>query len=208
MANEGPVAVIGAGGHAKVVIGALVAAGRAVAGVWDDDPAKLGGTLLGVPVLGPTADAVRAGFRPAVLAVGDNRARQQLAAALDLDWVTVVHPRAWVHPSVRLGEGSVVFAAAIVQPDTVVGCHAIVNTGATIDHDCEIGDFAHVAPGVNLSGGVRVGNGTLLGVGSCAVPGARIGAWAVVGAGAVVVDEVPDGATVVGAPARPAGGSR
>lgn len=202
--SEGPVAVIGAGGHAKVVIGALLAAGRAVAGVWDDDPAKLGDTLLGVPVLGPTADVSRGATRLAVLAVGDNRARHRLAASLDLDWVTVIHPRAWVHPSVRLGAGSVVFAGAVVQPDTVVGRHAIVNTGATIDHDCAIGDFAHVAPGVNLSGGVRVGEGTLLGVGSCAVPGARIGAWAVVGAGAVVVDEVPDGATVVGAPARSA----
>ena len=208
MIDDGAVTVIGAGGHAKVVIGALAAAGRAVAGVWDDDPAKLGGTLLGVPVLGPTAGATRGGRRPAVLAVGDNHARQQLAAALDLDWVTVVHPRAWVHPSVRLGAGAVVFAGAIVQPDTVVGRHAIINTGATIDHDCEIGEFAHVAPGVNLSGGVRVGDGTLLGVGSCAVPGARTGAWAVVGAGAVVVDEVPEGVTVVGAPARPTSGGR
>jgi sugar O-acyltransferase (sialic acid O-acetyltransferase NeuD family) len=204
MIDDGAVAVIGAGGHAKVVIGALAAAGRAVAGVWDDDPAKLGGTLLGVPVLGPTADLIRGSTRLAVLAVGDNRARYRLAASLDLDWVTVVHPHAWVHPSVRLGPGAVVFAGAIMQPDTVIGRHAIINTGATIDHDCEIGEFAHVAPGVNLSGGVRVGDGALLGVGSCAVPGARIGAWAVVGAGAVVVDKVPDGATVVGAPARPA----
>lgn len=33
-------------------------------------------------------------------------------------------------------------------------------------------------------------------------PGLRIGRWAVVGAGAVVVRDVPDGATVVGIPAR------
>ncbi len=196
------VVVIGAGGHGKVVVATLQAAGVKVAGIYDDDPGRLGDEVLGVPVVGAARELGTATGRPAVLAVGDNRARQRLAAELPLAWVSVVHPSAVVHPSVRLGPGSVVFAGAVVQPDTEIGAHAIVNTGSRIDHDCRIGDFVHVAPGVNLAGGVVIEDGSFIGIGSCAVPGVRVGAWATVGAGAAVVRDVREGTTVVGVPAR------
>ena len=48
----------------------------------------------------------------------------------------------------------------------------------------EIGDDVFIGAGARVLGGIRVGNG------------------AVVGANAVVIDDVPDGATVVGIPAR------
>jgi len=194
--------IVGGGGHAKVVIATLEAAGLEPVGIWDDDPEKRGTELLGVPVVGNIAQLAKAGRRRAVLAVGENRARRGLAARLDLAWVTVVHPAAWVAPSARLGAGTVVFAGAVVQPDTVVGAHAIVNTGASIDHDGRIGDFVHVAPGVRLAGGVTVGEGALLGIGSVVIPGIEIGEWSVVGAGAAVVSEVAPKTTVVGVPAR------
>jgi serine O-acetyltransferase len=43
-----------------------------------------------------------------------------------------------------------------------------------------------------------------IGTGAKVIGGLRIGAGATVGANAVVVADVPPGATVVGAPARPA----
>ena len=202
MTSRGEVLVVGGGGHAKVVVATPQAAGFAVAGVLDDDAAKLGSSVLGVPVIGGTEMAARS-ERPVVLAIGSNAARRDLAARLACRWASAVHPEATVHSSVRVGPGAVIFAGAVVQPDTVIGAHAIVNTGARIDHDCMIGNFAHVAPGCALAGAVRVGEGAFLGIGSAVIPGVSIGAWAVVGAGAAVVRDVPDGATVAGVPARP-----
>lgn len=195
------VQVIGGGGHGKVVLAALLEAGVDIAGVFDDAPALQSERVLGVAVAGGVAALDHA--LPAVLAVGDNRARAELAARLELTWHTVVHPTAWVHRSVRLGAGAVVMAGAVIQPDAVIGAHAIINTGATIDHDCRIGAFAHIAPGCHLSGNVEIGEGTLLGVGGCARPGARVGAWATVGAGAAVVGTLPDRCVATGVPARP-----
>lgn len=193
--------VVGAGGHAKVVLATLDALGVPVAGVLDDAPAS--DEVLGVRVLGPVALlADHAG--PAVLAIGSNAVRQRLAEAYSqVDWLTAVHPSAVVHASVRIGAGSLVAAGAVVQPDAVIGRHVILNTGATVDHDSRVGDFAHVAPGVHLSGGVTVGEGGFLGVGSCAIPGVTVGAWATVGAGAAVVRDLPARTTSVGVPARP-----
>jgi len=196
------VAIIGAGGHAKVVISTLRAAGHTVTAVFDDDPAKHGTRLLGVEVLGATADFD--GYGKAVIAVGHNATREMIAERFKgVDWMTVLHPNACIDPSVRLGEGTVVFAGSVIQPDTVIGAHVIINTSATVDHDCVIGDYSHLAPGTHLAGGNRVGEGVLLGIGAVVIPGRQIGERAVIGAGGVVVKDVPAGTTVFGVPAAP-----
>jgi len=202
-ARQRPIAVIGAGGHGKIVIATLQDAGYSVDAVFDDDPARLGARVLGIPVVGGTADLARGGARAAVIAIASNTIRQRIAGGLeDMEWLTVVHPRAYVHPSVKLGAGTVVIAGAVVQPDTTIGAHSIINTGATVDHDCVIGDFVHVAPGVHLAGSVRVDHGAFMGTAACAIPGRRVGAWAVVGAGGVVIHDIPEHVTAVGTPAR------
>jgi sugar O-acyltransferase (sialic acid O-acetyltransferase NeuD family) len=195
--------VIGSGGHAAVVVSTIQAAGESVRIVLDDDPRVWGGDVLGVPVTGPiSASAVRSG-EVAVIGIGSNHARRDLAGRLQLVWGIAVHPSAVVHSSVELGEGTVVFAGAILQPRTRVGRHVIVNTAASIDHDGILEDYVHIAPGARLSGNVTVREGALLGVGSAAIPGTTVGAWAVVGGGGAVVADVPGGVTVVGVPARP-----
>lgn len=203
MADDRPIAVLGAGGHAKVVLAALECAGEPIAGLFDDDPDAAGRTLLGVSVHGPIAAAVEAGLERGVLAIGSNEIRERLVERLDLDWAPVVDPAATVHPSVEIGPGAVVLAGAVVQPDAAVGAHAIVNTGATVDHDCRLGPFCHVAPGAHLAGDVRVGRGALVGIGGAVLPGRSIGDWATVGAGGIVAEDIAAGVTAVGVPARP-----
>ena len=197
------IAVIGAGGHAKVVIATLQAAGYGSISVFDDDPGKWGAELLGFPVVGPVREVGERKLESGIVAIGSNSKRREMASALTLEWISVVHPSATVHPSVVIGVGAVVFAGAVIQPDTVVGEHAIINTGATLDHDCQIGDFAHIAPRAALCGGVEIGEGSLIGVGASAIPGVRVGAWATVGAGAAVVRDLSERTLAVGVPARP-----
>ena len=194
--------VIGAGGHAKVVISTARAAGWHVGMAFDDDPAKIGGEVLGVPVVGPVSEVLNADVGVAVLACGGNRVRARLAGEFDFDWVSIVHPAATVHDSVEIAAGAVIFAGAVVQPDAIVGKHAIVNTGATIDHDGVIGPFAHIAPGANLAGEVDIREGAFVGIGAAVIVGCSIGAWAVLGAGAVATTDVAAGVTAVGVPAR------
>lgn len=200
--NAKPVYVLGAGGHAKVVVATVQAAGRCARALYDDDAQKWGKTVLGAPVAGAIAEVDGADGGGAIVALGDNTTRKVVAEQHPtLRWETVVHPNADVHTSVTLGAGTVVFSGAVVQPGAAIGQHCIINTGATVDHDCTIGDYAHIAPGVHLAGGVTVGEGAFLGIGSVAIVGVSIGAWATVGAGAVVIRDVPPGATVVGVPA-------
>jgi sugar O-acyltransferase (sialic acid O-acetyltransferase NeuD family) len=198
--------VIGAGGHAKVAVATLAAAGRSVLGMFDADPLRRGDTILGIAVQGPlpALDWWSEGADQAFTAIGNNETRRRLAGLLPRDrWATAIHPSAVVHDSAVVAEGSLVCAQAVVHPDARVGAHAIVNTASVVEHDCTVGSYCHLAPRSCLAGSVSVGEGSFIGAGATVVPGIAVGARCVVGAGATVIRDVPDGTTVGGVPARP-----
>ncbi|MFO0889780.1 MAG: acetyltransferase [Isosphaeraceae bacterium] len=199
--------ILGARGQAKVVIDSIRSArGHEIEGILDDDASLHGRSLLGIAIQGPiTPESIdRLRIRHAVIAIGSNQAREQIAERLSgrVGWPTVVHPRASLACGVVLGEGTVVFAGAVIQPDATIGRHVIINTCCSVDHECLVGDFAHIAPGAHLAGNCEVGAGALLGIGCSVIPGRTIGAGAVVGAGAAVVSDIPPRVTAVGVPAR------
>lgn len=192
--------VIGAGGHAKVVIALAEALGLVVRGVYDDQPSAP--EVLEHPIIGPVSSVPDVPGTQAVIAIGSNAARRQIAGLFThVTWASLVHPRAWVAPSSVIGPGTVVMAGGIVQPDVVLGAHVIVNTSASVDHDCDLGDYVHVAPGSHLAGQVTLEEGVFLGAGAVCIPGVSVGAWSIVGAGAGVIQSLPAKMTAAGLPA-------
>jgi sugar O-acyltransferase (sialic acid O-acetyltransferase NeuD family) len=183
-------------------------------GWLDDDAARLGTTLKGLPVLGAIEDAVdpRAPF-DVVIGIGNPPVRRRIAArlaALEVASPALVDPRAWTGHDVAWGPGCVVCAGALITTDVRLGHHVFVNLGVTVGHDAVLEDFVTVAPSVSVSGNVHIGEGADLGTGAVVIQGVRVGAWSIVGAGTVVVRDVPANVTAVGVPAkvireRPAG---
>ncbi|MEW6639286.1 MAG: acetyltransferase [Pseudomonadota bacterium] len=200
------IAIIGAGGHGKVVADAVRARGKEILAGFLDDAAQFAGRVVaGATVLGGVATWSRHDIDGLVPAIGDNRTRRDVVLRVTAEGarlVSVVHPDVTISADARIKAGATILARAVVNIDTEIGENVIINTGAVIEHDCVIGPHVHIAPGSCLAGNVTVGEGAFLGIGSRVIPGVRIGAWAVVGAGAVVTKDVPDGATVVGVPAR------
>jgi len=205
----------GAGGHGKVVADLVRACGCEIAGFVDGDPAKLGNVIEpGGARVAAFEDELRArladraelpaGATVVVPAIGRNELRLRTIEALgDRIAQALVHPAAPVSPSANLDAGTVVFAGAVVNAAARIGRGVIVNTAAVVEHDCQISDGAHISPGAVLAGGVIVGQRSWIGAGAVVIEGRRIGSNVTVGAGTIVVRDVPDGATVVGNPARP-----
>jgi acetyltransferase EpsM len=192
--------VIGAGGHAKVVIDAARAAGIRVAGIVasSTETAEILGVSVSESAQGINADCF-------IVAIGDNRTRARRfdeCRAQGMTPVTVVHPSAILGSDVQIGPGSFLAPGVVVNTGARIGEDVILNTGCAIDHDVVVGDHSHVGPRAALCGAVSLGTGVLLGVAAAAIPQVTVGDWATVGAGAAVVEDLAGGGVYAGVPAR------
>jgi sugar O-acyltransferase (sialic acid O-acetyltransferase NeuD family) len=206
----GRILILGAGGHAQVVADILLSASEEdnriqPIGYLDDNPLLSGQILLELPVLGNLAALSQIAHDAVVIAIGNNATRRALYDRLFASgeqFATARHPRATIARDVVIHPGSVVCAGVVINPGSVIGHDVILNTSCSVDHHNWIGDHAHIAPGVHLGGDVRIGAGTLVGIGATVMPQRKVGTWCTVGAGALVLRDVPDQATVIGAPAQ------
>ncbi len=199
-------AIVGAGGHGRVVADCAEALGWDWIEFFDD---KDVGTASGPwPVVG-VVEALfeRVGdYDGVVVGIGGNRARLERHRALagrGAAMATLIHPGATVSRHARIEAGTVVFASAVVSFGAVIGQACIINTGATVDHDDRLADGVHLSPGAHLGGGAKVGECSWIGLGASVREGVTIGRDVIIGAGAAVVAAAYDDMMLVGVPARP-----
>lgn len=199
------ITILGAGGHAKVVIDTLrLIYDTAVISVYDDAKHKQGSSLLSISVETPIPTDLDS-IENIHIAIGNNRIRQGLGVRLmsaSNRFIGIIHPKAVVSPYAELNKGHFIAAGAIIAPNAKLGHGVIINHQAVVDHDCDIGSWVHIAPGTILGGGVNIGGGSFIGAGAVILPGIKIGTNVTVGAGAVVTKDVADNNTVVGVPAK------
>lgn len=200
-------ALLGAGGHARVIADMALISGWSSVSFFDEAwPEKSRNGAW--DVTGNISMLIEniSNFDGVVVAIGDcdtrSKMQQQLVKA-KAPLATIIHPGACVSPRANLGIGTVVMANAVINAFASFGDGCVVNSGAIVEHDCSIGEFVHIAPGATLLGTVTVGNHTWIGAGSTVRQGETIGKNVMVGAGSVVVKPVPDGLTVAGCPALP-----
>lgn len=199
--------IIGSGGQGRVVADLIRALDDdEIAGVLDD---YQDGGLPDVKFLGRinAIAELRSAFDQAVIAIGDNVIRRQVAErieqlASDVMFATLVHPSAVLAQDVQVGAGSVVMAGAVVQTGTRIGKHCVINTSASIDHDNAMADYAAVGPGVCTGGEVSIGEQAFVGIGSMIAHQIRVGSNAQIGAGSTVLREMSDNVLAFGTPAK------
>ena len=199
-------AIIGAGGHGKVVADLATILG------WDsisffDAAWKDKLTDSRWLMLGDTSAFMEKSneFDGVLIAIGNCEIRWKEFLKIKNSvkaLITLKHPNSTVSQYSKVGDGTVILAGSVVNTDAVIGKACIINVGSTVDHDCNLGNSVHVAPGAHISGGVTIGDASWIGVGSAIKQGVRIGKNVMVGAGAVVISDIPDDVTVVGNPAR------
>jgi sugar O-acyltransferase (sialic acid O-acetyltransferase NeuD family) len=207
-----PLILVAASGLAREVLALVRAHGEHdVIGFLDDDVARHGTALDGVPVLGGL-DAVT-GYPDAELLVcaGRGTSREAIVNRLDglgvfpIRYATVVHPGVDVPAGCEIGVGSIVLAGVVLTTAVIVGSHVVVMPNATLTHDCVLQDFSTVCAGVALGGSVVVGRAAYLGMNASVRENVRVGVGATLGMGAALLVDQPDGETWVGVPARPVG---
>jgi sugar O-acyltransferase (sialic acid O-acetyltransferase NeuD family) len=194
--------IYGAGGHAKSVMEIVMQNNlHSIVGIVDDDKDLVGKKVLGIPVLGTRAvlpTLKSQGVKLAANGVGgiiEYTGRMRIFEFLEsfgFSFPVMIHPRATVETSAKIGEGVQVFANAYVGADTILESRCMINTNSVVSHDCEIGSFTHIAPGAMLAGHVHVGEQTLVGMGVTTTIGLKIGSQVRIGNGAIILANIPD----------------
>jgi len=206
-----PWVLLGAGGHASVVLALLRELQCEVLGV--SDPALLSQSVLqwqGLPVWDDATVLSQHSPHTVFLANGVGfvqtpESRQGVFhtfAQSGYVFPALVHPFSWVAADVLVGEGVQIMAGAVVQTGAQLGANTLVNTGVRIDHGCQIGPHSHVACGSILCGNVHLGTHTFIGAGAVLIQGVSLGSHCTVGAGSVVLQSHGDHQRLVGTPAR------
>ena len=211
------IAVLGAGDLGVQLAHLAVAFGGATPPVFFDDTKAPGTRVAGLALEGGLdggrLDALARWHESkpdAAALIGIGYAHREFRAALSarcrelgIPLATLVAPNAWVDPSARVGEGSVVHAGCSIDQRAVLGANVFLNPGCVVCHDARIGDDTILGPSVTLCGFAEVGRGCFLGASTTVIERLRVGDDATTGAGAVVVRDVAPGDLSVGVPARP-----
>ncbi|WP_349410681.1 acetyltransferase [Pseudalkalibacillus sp. SCS-8] len=200
------IVVIGNGGHAKVILDLIEAAGLyRVIGYVDEKYERTSfeqGVFytsfhsLDLKRLSPECKVI--------IAIGDNLTRRKIYKKLALSeekFATLIHPTAVISPRASIGPGSIIMANAVIHADANVGSQTIINTNSVVEHDCQIGDFVHLSPSATLTGNVTIEDDVFIGAGSTVIPSVSVRKGSIIGAGSIVIKDVPPNRKAVGNPA-------
>lgn len=207
---ENPVLIFGAGSLGLTALDLFQRNNVVVFGLLDDNKDLHGKEFSDVSVLGETDDD---GFLKLVgqkceafVAVGDGRVRKRLVKMLNerrkVQPVNAIHDTAVVSALATIGHGNLIAARAVVNPFAAIGQHCIIQSGVIIESQAKLSDYVQVGTGSLINSSVTIGESAFIGSGVTIVAGITIGKNARIGAGSVVVENVDDGATVFGNPAK------
>ena len=158
--------ILGAGGYGKTVADVTAQLNRY------DEIAFLDDQREGESILGRCADYADFAQEYEIYpAFGNNEFRMRWLNTLleaGICVPTLVHPRAYVSPTAKLGIGTVVLPMAVVNTGVTVKNGCIVNIGALIDHDSVIEEGVHLAPAAVVKAenripcGSKIDSGTVI----------------------------------------------
>ena len=179
-----------------------------VLGFLDDDVAKIGKSLYGREVLGPISAIdkyVADDEISVVIGIANPIFKRKIANFLQskkVHFPNFIAPTVWLSKQIQLGKGIILYPGVSINYECEISDFVIMNMNCAIGHNCKFDAFSTLAPGVNLAGFSHVMQCADVGIGATTIQGVVIGKESRIGGQTMILNNVPDGATVVGNPAR------
>ena len=153
--------LIGAGGHAKVVMDAVLAQGGKISGYVDPKPAAWLDAQ-GIPHI----TEAEFGLSPQLImgfvgldceALKKRYHMMQHYQQQGVNFPSIIHPSAIISPNAHISEGVQVLLGAVINAYARVEPGVVINSVSVVEHDAVIGAGAHIAPASVVLGGANIG---------------------------------------------------
>lgn len=207
---QDPVLIFGAGTVGKTAAEIFNQNEVLIYGFLDDNKELHNKEIGTVTIMGSTDDD---GFlkiigkkTEAFVAIKNKEDRKRIVAMLNERKKTMpinaIHRAAILSSDATIGHGNLIAAGVVIGPFASLGNHCIVQIGVKIDSGASISDFVEIGIGANISSDVVIEEGAFIGAGCTIVAGITVAKNARIGAGSVVIENVAEGTTVFGNPAK------
>lgn len=201
--------IVGAGGFGRELLWWIKDINRVnptweIGGFLDDNPNALDSHDCDYSIVGTIKDWQPKEDEEFALALGSPQLKRKIVKLLKdrgARFATIIHPTAMVSEFAHYGEGFIMFPNAKLSVNSSVG-DFVTLLSSPIGHDTFIGDYSVISCNCNIIRNVTVGKEVFMAAGVCVAQDIRIGDGAYLGLGSVVIQDVPNGVTVFGNPAR------
>ncbi|MCY9826426.1 acetyltransferase [Vibrio chagasii] len=199
MSNQKPLVIIGAGGHASVLLDILKQQKRKVIAYISPKVALNKSHFEGIKHLRKDEDISQ--FTPENIELINGigyMPKSQLRAKiyqkfndLGYNFSGVIAESAIISSYATVAPSAQVLAGVIVQVGSVIGANSLINTGTIIEHDTTIESNVHLAPKTLVCGNSRIGRASFVGAGATIINNISVGEQCIVAAGSCIVKNVP-----------------
>tara|TARA_B110000003_G_C16560850_1_gene500356 strand:+ start:256 stop:900 length:645 start_codon:yes stop_codon:yes gene_type:complete len=209
--NKKEIILIGGGGHCRSCIDVIESSkAYKIVGIVEDVREKVGGDILGYPVIGCDDDLpiLRKKYQYAHITVGQIKSFKarnklfELLQSLKYDLPIIVAGSALISKYSQLGKGSIVMHNTFINANAIIGKNCIINSQALIEHDCIIGDNCHISTNVKLNGNVNIGHNCFVGSNSTVLNDINLSENITLGANSLVIKDLIVNGTYFGIPAK------
>jgi len=202
-----PVAVYGAGNGGVTIQEALALGDSYQAVCFIDDDFNHVLSLAGLPVFHSSelSELTAKGIHHIATEIMRGTIRQKIkkqVEELGFELINVIHPAAYLSPSVKMGVGNYIKAGSVIETNTVIGDCCIIDNGVVIAHDNLIGNGCHIAPGAMLGSSINLGQNTVVAIGASISSNVSIGHNCIISVGSSIVQDVDSHSVIGGVPGK------
>tara|TARA_R110002049_G_scaffold296797_1_gene485189 strand:+ start:21811 stop:22503 length:693 start_codon:yes stop_codon:yes gene_type:complete len=203
--------IIGASGHAKVIVDIIEKQKQYnIVGFLDTFKEK-GEKLFEYTILGSENDlneiVEQNNIVGCFVAIGDNCTRKIMSkkiAALNptIKFINAIHPNSTIGKEVELGHGIAIMPGVVINSDSKIGNFCILNTNSSLGHDGVMYNYSSISSGVRTGGNLRLNECSAVSIGATIIENIVIGKDTIIGAGSLVTKNIPSEVVAYGIPAK------
>lgn len=140
-----------------------------------------------------------------LLAIGAMDARHATTTSLEAkggEFVSFIHPRAFVSPTAEIGLGAVIYPFATVSNSAQLDTNVHLNYYASVGHDCQVGKHCLLAPYATLNGFVTLEDQVYISTHGTVAPGCTMRRRSKLSANSACMRDAAESTFVFGVPGR------